>query len=468
MIELVKPILNTNWLVFSLLSLMGEHVAAYENEGEFGYQSHIEAEAELYTPESAHFHFPYDHNRVLKFDQLSAELKIPPEADSNLFQTLPIADQLNTTAVNQQLKWIDPEGGIGRYLTFDANSLSLLNVFFTRFFAEKENLDSSPLLTRLQQISQQPDQSLLGLKVLIDPGHMGSAEWDENTGKYVQVAAGKVSEGEINLHTALLLAQQLEKLGASVRLTRQTLAPASKIPLSQYDPTSDIHEYFYSSLDDWIDPHFDLELPELVQAVRRSPQFSRMNSANRKTEFFIRGEDLKARTDLIAEFEPDITLDIHFDASDRNAVQNRVNALEAYVPGSFLKTETGSKATRAYALKHLLEVRRWSESVRLAKAITQKMSQHLKVPLLKTMHYPGAVKVHDGVYARNLAITKRAIHGLVVYLECLKYDHVTEHRVLLNKNKTGQYKQQTFLYSSRLDTVVSGIMAGILDYFYEK
>ena len=40
---------------------------------------------------------------------------------------------------------------------------------------------------------------------------MGSDEWDQHTGKYVAVGGLKVSEGDLNLWTSLLIAKKLDK-----------------------------------------------------------------------------------------------------------------------------------------------------------------------------------------------------------------------------------------------------------------
>ena len=109
--------------------------------------------------------------------------------------------------------------------------------FWTTFKTSGPSEDESTKVSKkLKQIaaqhfksqfySQQAFRPLTGLKVAIDPGHMGGEKWDEHTGKFMQPIGqtngrnDKVSEGDLNLQTSMLLASQLEALGAEVRLTR--------------------------------------------------------------------------------------------------------------------------------------------------------------------------------------------------------------------------------------------------------
>jgi len=431
-----------------------------------------------------------DGERIQKFERVLGEMSLPLESPVD-FQALklPEPDELYEPAIAAMFKWMDPAGAIRRYLNFTVTSLSLFDDFFSGILPDRyrvyttqfKNLtapqDSRPLIQRLDAISVQRASPysaapLLDLKVLIDPGHMGTELWDAYTGKFVEIGKRKrkscISEGEINLHTALLLAQRLEGLGAIVQLTRTDYTPASKVPLEQYNPAHDIAEYFYASLDDWLMKYLHLDPPELFQKIKSAPETKKIFSTQERVNLFITREDLRARYEMIDSFQPDITIDIHHDATDTTKVQNQVNFLEAYVPGAFMATEAGSKSSRALGLKHLLEVRRWQESVNLAASVIQAMTRMTGVPARKLSEFGSSIRVKEGVYARNLAITRRATHGLVMYLECFRYDYEPEFRRLLNRDRSLNYRGVSFDYSSRHESVVDGIVAGMLDYFQNR
>jgi hypothetical protein len=77
------------------------------------------------------------------------------------------------------------------------------------------------------------------------------------------------------------------------------------------------------------------------------------------------------------------------------------------------------------------------------------------------------MKVKDGVYARNLYLNRRNLRSLMVYLECLHYDHMKEFPRLAIKDQTGWYHGRSFTYPRRVGTVAKGIRDGLLRYFRE-
>lgn len=432
-----------------------------------------------------------DGLRLKKFQSLLQALGVPLEEAPD-FSNLPENGLVNQSDVLHQLEYIDPDNGFRRYLDLSYNSVSLYNDFFSRilpssylereyfFKGQNKSSDHSDLIQHLKGITQRNRYAnlavsplyapfrvlpLTGIKILIDPGHIGGDQWDTLTGKFVQINKQKVSEGDLNLWTSVLLAQELEALGAEIKLTRDSQAPVSKIDLDTYDLTPYQNESLYNGLDDWISQYLHLNSKDLVTAVKKDPKYQSLYSPRARTDFFISTIDLQARADQIREFKPDITINIHYDASENFKLQNKYDDVEAYVPGSFRLNETGSRKSRAFALTHLLSIQQWQESVTLAGRVTQAMSKELGIPLLDAPQFLTSIKVKDGVYARNLFLTRRTVNGLIVYLECLHYDHVNEFKQLATKNKTGVYRGLSFKYPSRVDTVVRGIKNGLLSYF---
>jgi hypothetical protein len=204
-----------------------------------------------------------------------------------------------------------------------------------------------------------------------------------------------------------------------------------------------------------------------IAAVKAAPETTKAYTDLQKGQFFIGGEDLEARSRIIDAVNPDIVLDIHFDANQANQLQNVDSSVEAFVPGAVRQDETGSRVTRSYHLKHLLEVRRWNESVNLAASMTGELSRSTGQPLLDRPEFLTSIRVKDGVYARNLYISRRNLRALTVYLECLHYDHVSEFNRLATNTEQGSYHGSFFRYPARLNAVVAGLKTGFLKYFKE-
>ena len=421
-----------------------------------------------------------DATRVQKFEAALDTLGIPQERTPD-FSNFVHAGEVNQKELETNLSFIDPDQGLARYLSIVKGNLQLFRDFFKSMISldyleyqqtlstENTSNDSSDLMNRLKSIAAQAQSGnalpLQGLKILIDPGHMGGEDWDHDTGKYVEVNGRKVSEGDLTLWTSLLTAQKLEKLGATVLLTRDKQGAVSTENPKTFDATPFINQYFYNSMDDWMAPYLTKSIDQVRSTIKNASEVQKAYSSIQRMQFFITGADLEARSKMIDEFNPDITLDIHFDASKNDELQNTAQSLEAFVPGGFRITETGSRKVKALALKHALEVRRWNQSVELADTVTQSMSTALQIPRHKTPEAFTAIRVRDGVYARNLYIARRALSGLVIYLECLHYDHVSEHKNLSILDQTGNYRNTAFRYPNRLNTISNSIEDGLVQYF---
>jgi N-acetylmuramoyl-L-alanine amidase len=451
-------------------------VLAYESEDQpYGY-----LDAPIIQPRSTVKAPQLDQTRIEKFEAALDVLGIPKESAPD-FSNFVQSNEVNEQELRRNLRAIDPDQGLFRYVSIQQGWLELFRDFFSKTIpasylefsrslsTKNPSVDSDGLMQRLRLIASQvrtgDAKPLNGLKVLIDPGHMGGDLWDQRTGKFVSVNGRKVSEGDLTLWTSLVTAKKLVALGATVILTRDREGTVSTNSLENFDATPFVHSYFYNSLDDWMAPYLEKPIDELKRIIRTAPETQKAFSEKQRAHFYIFGEDLEARARLMDHYQPDITLVVHYDASKNDQLQNSVQSLEAFIPGAFRATETGSRKSKALALKHLLEVRRWNQTVELADQVTGAMSKSLAIPRLNKPEAFNGIRVKDGVYTRNLFLTRRLLTGLMVYLECLHYDHVNEHTRLSIRDKTLKYNSETIAYPSRIDDVANGIENGILSYF---
>lgn len=125
---------------------------------------------------------------------------------------------------------------------------------------------------------------LTGLRIAIDPGHIGG-EWAKMEERWFSVGgAPPVCEGDLTLKVAHLLKPQLEDLGASVSLVRDKAEP-----LTSLRPSDFLHQITTAGLGQ--DPQ--------KQAER----------------LFYRTAEIRARADLVnGTLKPDLVLCLHFNA----------------------------------------------------------------------------------------------------------------------------------------------------------
>jgi N-acetylmuramoyl-L-alanine amidase len=336
--------------------------------------------------------------------------------------------------------------------------------------SEDDSFEDSRLLRAAQAGS--PDRPLAGIRIAIDPGHMGGEPWDERTGKFVRDAktGRRLSEGILNLQTALLLEARLQALGAQVFLTRRTLIPVTSLDYESFALGEFARkELRQSSLQDWFQRTLAVAPPgeRLRRAFDAHPEVRKLFSEFSRSKYFISRADLEARADAIDAFDPDIALFIHYDttspSNDPTGTSPRNhNDTKAYVPGAFDPTEFASREDRAYFARHALQGSYWWQSVRLSEKIVRSLSSGLGIPLAR---FGGEIvkPVVPGVFSRNLALTRRVPGRVSSFLECMFYNtqefpklYAARHPLLIDG--------RNYPYSDRLLEVVQGIQTGVVDY----
>ncbi len=313
---------------------------------------------------------------------------------------------------------------------------------------------------------------LKNLRVVLDPGHMSTHAWDVRTGKFVKDSNGVViSEGLINLQTCLVLKAELEKLGATVLVTREGHDPVTKTALESLDLKKfgrlALRE---KSLEDWFQALLSKAAPgpELYQAFENSSNFKSLFKESARDNYFILREDLQARVEVINDFNPDISLVIHYDTSDPPGNPNGVGTrsyskVKTYVHGGLAKEEWATQEDRKHVLLHVLDPLAWNASFSLAKSVVNSMSGALG--LAHDVSGGGSSRlVAPGVFARNLFITRK-MHGHAhTYVECLHYNDPSEFKSLMQKDYQLQVDGKTTYYSKRLQQVAFGIRDGVVNF----
>lgn len=276
------------------------------------------------------------------------------------------------------------------------------NVEYTLRLAPKKKRDASSIQVR---------KDLIGVKIALDPGHFGGP-YAKLEQRYIDIPPSlersdhiQFDEGTLNLLTALYLKILLEKEGAIVMITRDQVGKGV------------YKEDFF----DWLKGHPSLWAKE-----------GSLMTLFRKHYYPL---DLRARADKINAFGPDLSLIIHYNAHHIEEVYSSNNCVAShnynmlFIPGAFCRNELAEQQSR-YEFLRLLVSEDLEKSLKLSHFILKELSHALKVP--KVSSSDGArylnnvcLKVEDGIYARNLALT-RLIHGTVCYGETLVQNNIDE------------------------------------------
>src|SRR5207237_3132397 len=101
------------------------------------------------------------------------------------------------------------------------------NVFTLRFAPDANSKAHVPRVWRRARslLTARPEKPLSGLRVALDPGHLGG-KWAKMEERWFQVGDTKpVTEGDLTLRVSQMLASRLRKLGATVLYVRNSADP---------------------------------------------------------------------------------------------------------------------------------------------------------------------------------------------------------------------------------------------------
>jgi len=295
--------------------------------------------------------------------------------------------------------------------------------------------------------------SLKGLKIAIDPGHIGGAyHMGETESRCMTLALDSTNkiqlvEGNLTFFTALLLKHQLDSLGAQTMFTR-TDTGISALDMTFFEWKKKIKSRTY--LDSLINNGLISE---------KGVQLLNMHLPDKVLFSKVFGSvDMAARASKINAFKPDVTVIIHYNVNERNLGWKHTTDKDyvmAFVPGCITSENLKTLSGRLNFLRLLLSPD-IENSVKLSSAVAKKISSKLNVPLAQradatylSQHCLSTPAT--GVYSRDLELT-RLIKGPLVYGEPLYQDNSSECILL------------TQLSSERIKLVAEAYYEGILEY----
>jgi N-acetylmuramoyl-L-alanine amidase len=285
---------------------------------------------------------------------------------------------------------------------------------------------------------------LEGVKIAIDPGHLGG-QWARMEERWYQMGGGgtEVKEGELTLAVAKLLKPALEGLGAEVTLVRDSHEPVTKKRPGDFT---------------------ELATQELA-ATQQAPG----DAAKRSEIMFYRWSEIRARADLINEkIRPDLVLCLHFNAESwgdpNNPQLTPVNHLHLLINGTYSNAEFNLHDQRLDLMKRLLQ-RIHPEELALSSAVADSMADATGLPAFRYTK-PSAKTVSDKpfVYARNL-MANRIYFCPIVFLEPYVMNNEEVYKRIGAGDYEGLREVAGKLRKSLFREYADGVAAGLASYY---
>jgi N-acetylmuramoyl-L-alanine amidase len=329
-----------------------------------------------------------------------------------------------------------PSGALTNYLSVSNEAVEVYSsanrtgapVFRLAFAVEVTNVPARAFRApdELRAARGSNDPPLQGLRVGLDPGHIGGA-WARMEERFFFASREDwfLQEAALNLLVARLARERLEALGATVMLTKDGLEPV----------TAQRPEDFRAEAEQLVgmDPRWS-HLPELFQQAAREDLVRK-----RQELLFYRTAEIKARAARVNdELKPDLTVAIHFNAMDTGERWELTdeNGLVVFVHGNYTPGELADDEHKFFLFQKLLANARDIE-VAVASVFVDELRKATGLPPAYfasggNLH---PVDVDSYLYARNLA-ANRQYRGPVVYLE----PYFMNNRVVYARIQAGDFE----------------------------
>ena len=283
--------------------------------------------------------------------------------------------------------------------------------FRLRFAADAATAKAVPRTWRAAaQLPAAPvDKPLAGLKIALDPGHLGGV-WAKMEERFFQLGESRpVIEGDMTLRVARLLAPKLRELGAEVTTLRDAAEPATPLrPETLRDAArAELAKLGIAAPREKYDGPND---PLRAQTVQAQSEL-----------LFYRIAEIRARAAQVnSKLQPDLVICLHFNAEGwGDAVKPEFvprNHLHVLVNGCYSAGELRFDDQRHEMLVKLLN-RSYDEELPASEQLATALADATKLP---PYEYTTGNAIRAGgsayVWARNL-LANRLYHAPVVFLE---------------------------------------------------
>jgi N-acetylmuramoyl-L-alanine amidase len=252
-------------------------------------------------------------------------------------------------------------------------------------------------ISQLKQLSSTADQPLKGIRIAVDPGHIGGnwADMEER-----QTTWGKnptIREGDMNLIVANLIKTRLEAAGAQVYMTRHSATPTTSKRPSDFIEESRRAVYAEKNVQDDAD-------------AKSKGLYESLINRRAELEFYRNAEISQRAENLRRDFLPDLTICNHFNATEKSGMGEMVkdNRHALFINGSYGPDEINNSKTRWYLFAKLLE-QSLDVEMAVSETIAAKFNKLAPLPPVNLGNgiYQCRVNENPYLFARNLAATRQ-------------------------------------------------------------
>lgn len=288
---------------------------------------------------------------------------------------------------------------------------------------------------------------LSGLRIAIDPGHIGGkwAQMEERWYKGKREGVD-VKEGELTLATAQVLERELEALGAEVWLVRDKLEPVTSLRPADFEPLA-------------------------IEVLKQRGMKPEGIPLRKESELlFYRAHEIRRRAQIInTEIKPDIVLCLHFNAETWGDPGNPQlvarNHLHLLVNGTYSAGELRLEDNRFHLFKRLLQ-RTHDEELPLNRAVAEAMAEETGLPpyIYTTNNAKLADSNNRYIYARNL-LANRVYHCPVVFLEPYVMNNPGVYQRIAAGDYSGKREIAGAMRKSLIREYADGVTEGLRRYY---
>lgn len=286
-----------------------------------------------------------------------------------------------------------------------------------------------------------PGRPLEGLKIAIDPGHIGG-RWAKMEERWFQMAGSlPVQEGDMTLQVAHRMKPLLEALGATVTLVRSETEPVTPIR------------------------------PEMLQEEARSYNAPGGDIVRLAERLFYRTAEIRARARLVNEdIRPDLVLCLHFNADvwgDPNAPSLvPANHFHMILNGGYTDEEVALEDQRYDLMTKLLQGVHEEERLLSAHVAAAFVAQNPMPPFIYTPEARNNRMVDNNPYlwARNL-LANRIYQCPVIYFEPYVMNSIEDHARIQAGDYEGEQEVAGKLRPSIFREYAERTVQGIEDYY---
>jgi hypothetical protein len=362
----------------------------------------------------------------------------------------------NVYAPNQAAdKWIKIEPDHAELRTEGDHWLAL------KFAADEQSRRPVPRYWKTPaKLPRDNDLPLRRLTIALDPGHLGG-KWAKMEERWFQIGDSKpVTEGDLTLQTAKVLAVRLRALGARVVFVRSKEGPIT--PLRP----SDLRAEAIASLKQ--------QKVEPIIATYAGPADPMKEHAIQweAERLFYRVAEIHKRARRVnRELHPDMVVCLHFDAEPwgdpAHPTLTDADHLHLIVNGAYSESELDYEDVRFNMLLKLLS-QSFDEELGLGESLAKSLSEATGLPAFRyqdTNAYP--VGTTGYVWARNL-LANRLYRCPVAYVEC----YVMNSRSFFQRFQAGPYSGERefdgVMRKNVYEEYADGVAKGLADYFRES